>query len=83
MTHSVIHIDPRATTVPLLLPAGKLGDPQRLHRKRRVDHLLRPVHLRGKIHRRQVVHPGPGVLETLTHQCEGLRKLVEHVSYVA
>jgi len=42
MTDPVIHINPGTAGVLFLLPAGVLGNPERLHRARRVDHRCAP-----------------------------------------
>jgi len=79
----VLDLDPGAGAVLLLLAGGVLRDPDRLHRRRRVHHLLRAVNLRGEVHRRHKHRPGPGVLEGLTHQRESQRELVDHVSCIS
>ena len=79
MPHPVINIHPDTRAVRLLLPAGILGHPQRLHRTRRVDHPLRPVNLRRQIPRRQEPRPRLGISECLSHQGESLRERVAHV----
>ena len=66
MAQTMVHIDPGPRGVLLLVPAGVLRHPQRLHRRGRVDHLLRAIHLAGQVHRRNELGPGLGVLEGLT-----------------
>jgi hypothetical protein len=50
MAQTMVHIDPGPRGVLLLVPAGVLRHPKRLHRRGRVDHLLRAIHLAGQVH---------------------------------
>jgi hypothetical protein len=49
MAQAMVHIDPGPRGVLLLVPAGVLRHPKRLHRRGRVDHLLRAIHLAGQV----------------------------------
>ena len=79
MTQTMVNLNPGPRTIQLGDPSRILGDPQRLHRRRRVDHLLGTIDLNGQIRTRQQPRPRLGVSKSLAHQREGLSELVEHV----
>jgi len=80
MPEAVVDFDPRPRLVLFLVATRVLRDPDRLHRRRRIDDHLRAINLRGQVHRGNEHRPALGVREGLTHQRESLGELVDHVS---